>query len=538
MSDFDNILKQKLENYTDIPSEQVFENIRKNYPRKTFWEFLNLNKYYFIAAITIIPIAVYFLLPDKTVEERNHVIIESQNKSENNYPKENNFVKNNTPIQKFEDSRPTVSPKTEKQNKNVVYVKANVFNVNDTLICGKEININYNDKNDYLIIPEGIYLSFGSNKLNIKAEKFGNYKVIYQKTDSEIVYRDTLTIRFNEIPEFNVILSQDKICEGQEVNLKITGKGAQNFTVLGDDYSLKQTDNSNYILYNFHNPGTKQVKITSTNSVCKNTIFKEIEIVKKPKFKIVASPNFCSSSNGKLIVTTENSTQIKNFVLNNEYESRTGIFNNLNSGIYTLKINYANNCYLHDTILIKDSLYINPFFIAEKDLLNNKKYFFRNYSKLDDSGYEKKEELQFIWKINGQNVSEEDNFEFEFLNDGKYTVELLAVVKGANCKSSYSIDILISSNTLKVPNIFTPNGDGIGDEFKVFYDGEIFNYSIIIMNRFGEIVWTNNDINIGWDGKVNGINEASEGLYYYIIRGEDKYGVKIEQKGALQLVRN
>jgi gliding motility-associated-like protein len=538
MSDFDNILKQKLENYTDIPSEKVFKNIRKNYPRKTFWEFLNLNKYYFIAAITIIPIAVYFLLPDKTVEEKNTVIIESQNKSNIIYPKENNFSKNNTSIQKYEDTKPAVIPKTEKQNLDIVYVKSNVFNVHDTLICGKEISINYNDKNDYLIIPESIYVTFSNNKLNLKSEKFGNYKIIYQKTDSDIVYRDTLIIRFNEIPEFNVSLSHDKICEGQEINLKIIGKGTQIFTISGDDCSIKQTDNSNYKLYNFHNSGTTQVKITSTNSICKNTIIKEIEVVQKPKLKIASSPNFCSGSNGKLIITTENSTQIKSFVLNNEYESRTGIFSNLNSGIYTLKVNYANNCYLHDTILIKDSLYINPFFIAEKDLLNNKKYFFRNYSKLDDSGYEKKEELQFIWKINGQNVSKEDNFDYEFLNDGKYTVELVAAVKGTKCSSSYSIDILISSNTLKVPNIFTPNGDGIGDEFKVFYDGEIFNYSIIIMNRFGEIVWTNNDINNGWDGKINGINEASEGLYYYIIRGEDKYGVKIEQKGALQLVRN
>jgi gliding motility-associated-like protein len=168
--------------------------------------------------------------------------------------------------------------------------------------------------------------------------------------------------------------------------------------------------------------------------------------------------------------------------------------------------------------------------------LTKNKYYFRNLSKIDDKGYESNSSVRFVWKINGSEIVSGDNTEFEFTTNGNNLVELIAILN-ETCQSVYSETIFVSSSNFRIPNIFTPNGDGIGDEFKVLYDGELINYKVSIINRLGEVVFESAKITRSWDGKINGDDDASEGLYYYIIRGEDNSGNKIEQKGSLQLVR-
>ncbi len=158
-------------------------------------------------------------------------------------------------------------------------------------------------------------------------------------------------------------------------------------------------------------------------------------------------------------------------------------------------------------------------------------------TRLDGHGYEQSPDILFTWEINGEEHITGDNPEFEFENQGEYTIELTARING-ECSSTYSETIHVSGTCFRIPNIFTPNGDGIGDYFKVIAENEMKSYNIQIINKLGEVVFENNNISNFWNGKINGNNDASEGLYYYIIKGEDTFGNKIEQKGALQLVRN
>jgi gliding motility-associated-like protein len=69
---------------------------------------------------------------------------------------------------------------------------------------------------------------------------------------------------------------------------------------------------------------------------------------------------------------------------------------------------------------------------------------------------------------------------------------------------------------LKVPNVFTPNGDGSNDEFRVVYRS-IREYDIRIYNRWGHLVYKSNDPAKGWDGTIHG-RPAAESAYFYVIR--------------------
>lgn len=68
---------------------------------------------------------------------------------------------------------------------------------------------------------------------------------------------------------------------------------------------------------------------------------------------------------------------------------------------------------------------------------------------------------------------------------------------------------------IEIPNVFTPNNDGINDLFSISAEG-YENAALTIYNRWGEIVFKTTDLNLSWDGKKNG-RDCSEGTYYYAL---------------------
>jgi len=67
-----------------------------------------------------------------------------------------------------------------------------------------------------------------------------------------------------------------------------------------------------------------------------------------------------------------------------------------------------------------------------------------------------------------------------------------------------------------VPNMFTPNGDGINDTWDIKNLSTYINCTVEIFNRYGAGVYFSNGYPIAWDGKYKGV-ELPVGTYYYII---------------------
>ncbi|MCQ2345186.1 MAG: gliding motility-associated C-terminal domain-containing protein [Paludibacteraceae bacterium] len=121
----------------------------------------------------------------------------------------------------------------------------------------------------------------------------------------------------------------------------------------------------------------------------------------------------------------------------------------------------------------------------------------------------------------------ESELRFTFEEKGAYHVRLqMRNFDGCVCDTTFE-DIAISESMLLVPNVFTPNGDGANDEFRVAYRS-IKEFHCWVFNRWGHLVYSWDDPAKGWDGNING-RPAPEGAYYYIIRalgtdaGTDSY---------------
>jgi len=91
-----------------------------------------------------------------------------------------------------------------------------------------------------------------------------------------------------------------------------------------------------------------------------------------------------------------------------------------------------------------------------------------------------------------------------------------------------------SCSLYRLPNVFTPNGDGINDLFKPYlpYQG-VEKIDLTIYNRWGAKVFETTNPDINWDGKEqNSQNNCSEGVYYYVC---DVYELRLKGKTSRQL---
>jgi gliding motility-associated-like protein len=113
-----------------------------------------------------------------------------------------------------------------------------------------------------------------------------------------------------------------------------------------------------------------------------------------------------------------------------------------------------------------------------------------------------------IWS---HNLSREN--EIEINASGTYTAE----VSNGFCTSMISTKIIEHCEpTFFIPNSFTPNNDELNDYFSPKQSGYFNDYSMEIFNRWGELIYISNDINKGWDGKMEG-NDVQIDVYVYKI---------------------
>jgi gliding motility-associated-like protein len=94
----------------------------------------------------------------------------------------------------------------------------------------------------------------------------------------------------------------------------------------------------------------------------------------------------------------------------------------------------------------------------------------------------------------------------------------LTVEYGKGCSLSDNITIFIdsSSQSVKIPDAFSPNGDGINDFFYIQQNG-ISDFEFVIFDRWGGIVYKTDNPDFKWDGTSSG-NILSSGNYLYSTR--------------------
>lgn len=139
----------------------------------------------------------------------------------------------------------------------------------------------------------------------------------------------------------------------------------------------------------------------------------------------------------------------------------------------------------------------------------------------------------------------------KFITIGNFSHKSEVEFYGSTEQSSYyyvdEVSIVDNGNaelTFEVPNVFTPNNDGINDEFSIMTSATI-EIELTVYNRWGEIVFTNkatpNDFNTAfiplWDGTNLYHEICNDGVYFYNLQLRSIRGESIIENGTIQLLK-
>jgi gliding motility-associated-like protein len=126
----------------------------------------------------------------------------------------------------------------------------------------------------------------------------------------------------------------------------------------------------------------------------------------------------------------------------------------------------------------------------------------------------------WFWEFGDGNSSTEPNPIIVFERPGILRITL-TVVDSFGCTSQFSRIYHIVAPTAIVPNVFTPNGDGVNDAFRLVELTPDFQ-QIQVFDRFGVLVFESSDPDFQWDGTDRKGRKLPVGTYFYIAKIGEK----------------
>jgi gliding motility-associated-like protein len=237
------------------------------------------------------------------------------------------------------------------------------------------------------------------------------------------------------------------------------------------------------------------VKVTSPDG-CSTT--RNIEIINTPKIDLGGDMTVCE---GQII---ELKSTIGNVAPNLVYQWSTGettpIISPKKSGMYILALQQS-NCKASDSVKIN----INPLPKIKADETTCRQ------KSIDAGGLENN--LTFEW----QGISE------------------TKPIIGCSLIRTITVNGLCNPR-IYAPDIFTPNGDNLNDKFRVILDGGNI-IGLDIYNRWGNIVFSEEQSNPEWDGKYKG-DFCQNDTFAYVLRYKNNKDNSIsEYRGTIILIR-
>lgn len=129
------------------------------------------------------------------------------------------------------------------------------------------------------------------------------------------------------------------------------------------------------------------------------------------------------------------------------------------------------------------------------------------------------------------------NLDYTFLEEGTYYVRFIGSNSDGSCEAigdTYAVSI--GASELLCPNAFSPDGDGVNDEWKVSYRS-LIEFDCWIFDRYGAEICHFSDPKLGWDGKRNG-KLVNPGVYFYVITAVGSDGKKYKKSGDINILRH
>jgi gliding motility-associated-like protein len=142
----------------------------------------------------------------------------------------------------------------------------------------------------------------------------------------------------------------------------------------------------------------------------------------------------------------------------------------------------------------------------------------------------------FSWDLGDNTLATGVSASNIYQDPGAYPVTLTAT-NAAGCSDTYTLTIIVTegASMLQMPNVFTPNGDGINDQFAAIGFG-ISRFECRIYDRWGIEITKLSTFKSNWDGRTTAGIMSADGTYYYVVKASGSDGKEYGLKGFVELI--
>lgn len=272
--------------------------------------------------------------------------------------------------------------------------------------------------------------------------------------------------------------------------------------------------NYSHLYPEFGTPASKTytIRMVSYSGIsCLHEVIKTITVLATPVTRFDAMPDACSNT-ASFQITQAGTTNVLpgSGTFSGAGTSSAGMFNPATAGVGSHIIRYtytgANGCSNYSEQTIK----VNPTPIAnagpDKTVLEGGKV---QLTPVLINTYP----VTYSWTpVTALDTPSKASPYASPTDDITYTLKVTSAF-GCNTTDDVFVKVLKAP---EVPNVFTPNKDGINDTWFIRYLESYPGCTVEIYNRYGQIVFRSTGYIKPWDGTYNG-KEAPAGTYYYIV---------------------
>ncbi len=230
---------------------------------------------------------------------------------------------------------------------------------------------------------------------------------------------------------------------------------------------------------------------------------------------LASSPAACSANNGAITATVTGGVQPFSYLWSPE-SGTTASLNNLSPGSYQLTVTDKNYCTAAASATVSNNSSLTIFLGTDTTICQGDKIILSpgNFS-------------SYNWQNNSPAPA------YTVMQEGTYSVE---VTDAFGCTATDTIKITADCGEIFFPSGFTPNNDLRNDFFGPLGNlNALKDYSLVIYNRWGQLVFQSNDPFKKWDGKVQSKNPQAN-TFVWIARFTYKAQTNMVKKGTVTIV--
>ena len=250
--------------------------------------------------------------------------------------------------------------------------------------------------------------------------------------------------------------------------------------------------------------------VDTTSSTVKNAIHKYSDTIPKDVVLTVTSKDGCQDSLQRKLTAI--------------YPQPKAAYMDTGSITVTLSIHNSQNC---ESDIFRKNIIVNPYPIIQLPKTLN---FLQGGVLSIKPTYYYGQHLSYLWTPNQFMVTDTVLYAQVYPDDDKRY--LLTITANSKCSDTASVEVIVLK-TPNIPNVFSPNGDGINDTWVIEHLDSYPGCTVTVFDRGGQQVFYSFGYGTPWNGKSNG-KELPVGTYYYIIDPKNGRGLL---NGSITILR-